>query len=108
MVDVAYDDVLDKALQLPAAEKARLLERLAMEIREALNDQQVAENPVEDSVELTPQQVDRLLHQGPKNGAEIAASGLFGAWKNLGIRDSTEWVNEQKRKRLERNKWPQD
>jgi hypothetical protein len=108
MVDVAYDDVLDKALQLPAAEKARLLERLAMELREVLGDQLATTIPVDDSLDLTSEQFDRLLHQRPKTGAEIAASGLFGAWKDLGISDGAEWVNEQKHKRMERNKWSLD
>ena len=57
---------------------------------------------LEQALELEPEE---LLRSEPMTGAEIIAAGLTGTWADLGIEDGAEWVNEQKRKRRERNKW---
>ncbi|MBC7871009.1 MAG: hypothetical protein H7Y09_09245 [Chitinophagaceae bacterium] len=49
-----------------------------------------------------------LRPETPMTGAEIVAAGLTGGWEHLGIEDSVEWLNEQKRKRHEKRKWEMD
>ena len=49
-----------------------------------------------------------ILGAEPLTGAEIVARGLTGGWEDIGIADSVAWVEEQKRKRRERHKWPLD
>ncbi len=92
-------------MKLTPEEQQRLAERLKTDPSE-VRDLPLADN--DDEPPLTPEEIEHLLHQGPKTGAEVAKSGLFGAWAHLGITDGATWVNEQKRKRLERQQWSLD
>lgn len=47
------------------------------------------------------EELEELLRVEPLTGAEIVAAGLLGGWENKGITDSSEWVEEQRRKRQE-------
>lgn len=49
----------------------------------------------------TAKELEELLRVEPLTGAEIVAAGLVGGWENKGITDSSEWVEEQRRKRRE-------
>ena len=46
-----------------------------------------------------------MLTFTPKTGKEIVEQGLIGGWEHKGITDSVEWVEEQRRKIKERNRW---
>ncbi len=63
-----------------------------------------AEIPWEDRP-WTEEELEELLHPDPKTGAEIAKSTSIGAWAHLGIEDGVGWVQEQRRKRQEKNRW---
>lgn len=65
------------------------------------------EEPTEAAAEqdFTDEEIKELLTFKPMSGKEIVESGLAGGWEDLGITDSVEWVNEQRRKRQERNRW---
>ncbi len=53
----------------------------------------------------TPEELDEALKVVPMTGAEIVAAGLTGGWKDKGITDAAEWVEEQRRRRRERRSW---
>ncbi len=55
--------------------------------------------------EWSDEELDELLRSEPQSGAEIAASPEIGSWKQLGIEDSVEYVEEMRRKRREQNQW---
>jgi len=46
----------------------------------------------------TQTELDEALHFQPVTGAAIAASGVVGAWSDLGITDSAAWVEALRRK----------
>lgn len=54
---------------------------------------------------LTQEELDELLRVEPLTGAEIVARGLLGGWEDMGIIDSAEWVNEQKRNHRKKFDW---
>lgn len=94
MADVQFDDVVELALQLSPAERARLVERLTAEMQTVLTDEEpLNEQPFTDA------EVAEMFKIQPMTGAEIVAAGLLGGWSHLDIADGAEWVNEQKRKR---------
>lgn len=47
---------------------------------------------------FTDEEIEELIQPRPKTGAEIAASDVIGAWADLGIEDSVEWVQKQREK----------
>jgi hypothetical protein len=49
----------------------------------------------------SPQELAEALRIEPLTGAEIVAAGLAGGWKDMGIVDSAEWVERQRRGRHE-------
>ena len=100
MSDVILNDVITLALQLSPAEQAQLLARLAQEVRDTL----MQTEPEKDST-WSDAEIAEMLTIEPLTGAEIIAAGLTGGWADMGITDSAEWVNEQKRKRRERHRW---
>ena len=65
------------------------------------------EVPSETTLEqdFTDEEIKELLTFTPKSGKEIVESGLAGGWEDMGITDSVAWVEEQRRKRRERNRW---
>jgi hypothetical protein len=52
--------------------------------------------------DFTDEEIKELLTFRPKSGKEIVESGLAGGWEDMGITDSVEWVEEQRRKQWER------
>jgi hypothetical protein len=50
----------------------------------------------------SPAELDQALEIKPMSGAEIVAAGLTGGWKDQGISDGAEWVQEQRRRRRDR------
>ena len=46
-----------------------------------------------------------LKFQEPMTGKEIAKSGLLGSWKDMGISDSVEWLEQQRAKRGKKFEW---
>ena len=46
-----------------------------------------------------------LLKPEPMTGQEIVAAGLTGGWKDEGISDGAEWVQEQRQRRKEQRGW---
>lgn len=62
----------------------------------------------EDDWEKQPwseEELKDLLTFHPSTGAEIVASGLAGAWKDLDIPDGQTWVEEMRRKMWEGRTW---
>ena len=59
-------------------------------------------NPEQD---FTDEEIKELLTFTPKSGKEIVEQGLIGGWEDMGITDSVAWVEEQRRKERERNRW---
>ncbi len=98
MSEVQFDEVVMLALQLPPAEQARLMERLAAAVRDALTET-IDETP------WTDEEIAEMTKTEPLTGAEIVAAGLTGGWADLDISDGAAWVNEQKRKRKEKLRW---
>ena len=106
MSKTTFKHVLEQALELEPEEQLHLAEELTGRIR-VLIAQRKSSVPNRDSEEtpLSEAELTELLRSEPMTGAEIVAAGLTGTWADLGIEDGAEWVNEQKRKRRERNKW---
>lgn len=100
MSDIEFDKVVNLALQLTPVEQARLMERLAAEIRDVL-----VEAPSEEVAPWTDEEIAAMIDIQPMTGAEIVAAGLTGGWADMGIEDGAAWVNEQKRKRRENRRW---
>jgi hypothetical protein len=101
MSDKPFDDVVALALQLSPVEQARLMERLALAMREALT----ASDAAETETPWTDAEIAAMMTLKPLTGAEIVAAGLTGGWEDINITDGAEWVNAQKRKRQERRRW---
>jgi hypothetical protein len=53
----------------------------------------------------TEDELREMLTFTPKTGKEIVEEGLVGGWEDLGIEDSVQWVEEQRRKLQEKNRW---
>lgn len=100
MSDVQVDNVIALALQLSPAEQARLMERLAAAMVDALSPYNAA-----DDTPWTDEAIAGMMQVEPKTGAEIVAAGLLGGWADMDIEDGAAWVNEQKRKRQESRRW---
>jgi hypothetical protein len=73
--------------------------------------QVVIEMPVEEEQPLderpwTAEEIREMMRIEPKTGAEIMARlEREGGWEDKGITDGAAWVEEQRRKRRERNRW---
>lgn len=107
MTQAVFEEVLDAALTLNPGDKARLLERIASSLVSEIGaaQQSSAPAPVDDEAPYTEEELAELLRPDPKTGAEIVEMGILGGWADMGITDGAEWVNEQKRKRQEKNRW---
>ena len=53
----------------------------------------------------TQEELERAVRIEPMSGSEMVKAGLTGGWEDLGITDSVEWVEEQRRKRREQRAW---
>ncbi len=53
----------------------------------------------------TEEEIRELMRVEPMTGAEIVAAGLTGGWEEMGITDSVEWLEEQRRKRRKKLEW---
>jgi hypothetical protein len=54
----------------------------------------------------TDEEIKEMMTITPKTGAEIVARlEKEGGWEDKGITDGAEWVQEQRRKRREKNRW---
>jgi hypothetical protein len=102
MSDLALDQVVELALQLSAAEQAKLLERVAAHLARDLDEPEIES----DALTWTDEELAELLKPStPKTGAEIAAmirSGELGAgaWSEMAhpeMTDSVEWVKALRR-----------
>ncbi|MCC6613883.1 MAG: hypothetical protein IT320_10425 [Anaerolineae bacterium] len=61
--------------------------------------------PGEVTITIDAQAEDDLPKFEAKTGAEIAASGVIGAWADQGIEDSVAWVEEVRRREREQRGW---
>lgn len=105
-----YDEALEVALKLKRGDQVRLVQRIVAELGEVSHSEATAiGNLQQDEAEVpyTEEEIAEMLRPKPKTGAEIVASDVVGAWADIGITDSEEWLNEQKRKRREA-KWRRD
>lgn len=102
MSDLQFEEIVELALHLSPAEQARLMERLAIAMREVLDE---SDENTPDDEPLTDEEIAEMMKVEPMTGAEIVEARLTGGWADLGITDGAERVNEQKRKRKERNRW---
>lgn len=50
-------------------------------------------------------ELEDLLKVEPMTGAQIVEAGLLGRWGDRGIINSSEWVEEQRRKRKAQREW---
>lgn len=89
--------IFDLVRDLSIIDQLGLAGRINAHVLDQLRDEQPA-NPEH---ELSPQEIEELLSMPntPLNSQEIAESGLLGAWKDKGITDSVEWLEEQRRQR---------
>lgn len=53
----------------------------------------------------TQEELERAVRIEPMSGSEMVQAGLTGGWETLGITDSVEWVEEQRRKRRDQGAW---
>lgn len=53
----------------------------------------------------TQEELERAVRIEPMSGSEMVQAGLTGGWDALGITDSVEWVEEQRRKRRDQRAW---
>lgn len=106
MGKTTFRHVLEQALELEPEEQLHLAEELTGRIRVLLAGRgSTLPEPDPENEPLTEAEIAELLRSDPMTGAEIIAAGLTGTWADLNIEDGAEWVNEQKRKRQERNQW---
>ncbi len=61
--------------------------------------------PTGEDQTFTDEEIKKFLTFTPKTGKEIVENGIIGGWEDKGITDSVAWVEEQRRKRRERNRW---
>lgn len=94
MADMPFEEILTSVSKLDRAE----LEQLLTVVQDRLSEP-------DDSEPLTEAEIKTLMTPDPLPPKEVIALGLTGTWAHLGINDGAEWVNEQKRKQWERNKW---
>ena len=100
MADMPFEEVLNNALQLDSAELARLMERLASALHERLVEDTASEST--DIEAYTPEQVAEMLRPGKKlTFDELIEQGILGGWSDMGITDSVDWIQAQRRKRWE-------
>ncbi len=52
-----------------------------------------------------PGEIEELLRVEPMDGAEIVKAGLTGGWKDQGIIDGQEWLEEQRHQRSIHHQW---
>jgi hypothetical protein len=105
MGKTTFKHVLEQALELEPEEQLHLAEELTGRIRVLIAKRRSDQESDPENEPLTEAEIAELLRSEPMTGAEIIAAGLTGTWADLDIEDGAAWVNEQKRKRLERNKW---
>ncbi len=106
MADMPFEEVLNNALQLDSAELARLMERLASALHERLAENTADEGAADAIEAYTPEEVVEMLRPGKKlTFDELIEQGILGGWADMGINDSEEWIQTQRRKRWERNQW---
>lgn len=104
MADMPFEEVLNNALQLDSAELARLMERLASALHERLAEDTM-KAPADDIEAYTPEEVAEMLRPGKKlTFDELIEQGILGGWADMGITDSAEWVEAQRRKRWEQKR----
>jgi len=100
MADMPFEEILDQVLKLDRAEQ----ERLASMLHDRLAEYDNTGEPT--GIEpYTPEEVAAMMRPQKLTPGEMETQGLIGGWADMGITDGAEWVNEQKRKRRERNKW---
>ena len=101
MADMPFEEVLNNALQLDSAELARLMEHLASALHERLAED-TANESADDIEAFTPEEVAEMLRPGKKlTFDELIEQGILGGWADMGINDSVEWIQAQRRKRWE-------
>jgi hypothetical protein len=106
MGKTTFKHVLEQALELEPEEQLHLAEELTGRIRVLIAERKPSVPKVDpEDAPLTEDELKELLRSEPMTGAEIIAAGLTGTWADLDIEDGAEWVNEQKRRRQERNRW---
>ena len=101
-MSAAYDKIIELLDELTPDEKERLSGKL--------NHTQQSESTVQeidDQIEptWTEEELAKLTRIEPLPGAEVVALGLTGGWADMGIEDSVEWLEEQRRKRRERKNY---
>jgi hypothetical protein len=61
---------------------------------------------VADDQTWTDEELAELLTpKEPLTGKQIVEKGLLGAWKDMGIEDSVEWLAQQRAKRRRKFQW---
>ena len=92
MADIPFEEILTSVSKLDRAE----LEQLLTVVQDRLSEP-------DDSEPLTEEEIKALMTPDPLPPKEVIALGLTGTWADMGITDSVEWIQEQRRKRWERN-----
>lgn len=107
-----FADVLEAASHLSLPEQESLLQILRHRILERRRDDLAAE--VRDARaefregKAAPPSVEEIMTEatsGGLTGSEIVARGLTGGWANLGIEDSSTWVETRRQERRRNTAW---
>lgn len=94
MTDQEFDELAIRVEALPLVQRVRLAEHILAGVRQAITPPAPVEEP------WTEEEVRAMLSNNhPKTLHEIAQSPLVGAWADMGIEDSVQWVEEQRAKR---------
>ena len=78
-----------------------LLNNYGQALIEAEESRAVEANEVWTEAELA----ELLAPKKPMTGRQIVQAGLLGGWKDMGIEDSVEWLEEQRAQRRKKYQW---
>ena len=99
MTSAALEKIYQLVDNLTREEQERLVEHLIH------SSQSTPQADSEEDLEFTDEEIAEMLTPKPLTGREIVEAGLTGAWADMGIEDSVEWLKEQRAKRSRKLKW---
>lgn len=94
-------------LQQVANESQKSVDEVVLWLLDRYTEAQEMEPTVSaDDEPWTDEELAELLTpKEPLTGKEIVEKGLLGAWKDMGITDSVEWLEQQRAKRRKKYQW---
>ena len=99
MASAQLEQIYQMVDSLSEQERQLLLEHIT-------GSSQVETQPSQEDVTYTEAELAALLEpEEPLTGRQIVEKGLLGGWKDLGIEDSVEWLEQQRAKRRNKHQW---